>query len=967
MDANAISALLEQTLVSQSRLQAEQSLKQAEKSPGFLVTLLQLVSAENVNLNVRFAASLYFKNFIKRHWIPDADENMISEDDRTALKAQIIGLMVALPDKLSLQLSEAVAQMAVTDFPEHWQSLIPDLVSRLSESDYRVNNGILQTAHSLFKRYRHEFKSDQLFAEIKYVLDSFCLPYWHLMQNTDKLIDQNAGNSQALHVLMNSMILLCKIFLSLNSQDLPEFFEDHMAEFMALFKKYLAYQNPLLDTDDDEEVGPVEKVKASICEIIDLYTKKYEEEFKQMPEFVQIIWNVATLAGQQTKYDHLVSTSIQFLSSVAKHPRHSKMFTGNEALSSITEKVVLPNVYLRESDIELFEDNPIEYIRRDLEGSDADTRRRSAADLVRSLAEHFENELTSLIGEYFATFMQKYNQNKQQNWKDKDMAIYLLIAITAKAGTVNLGATKTNANINIGDIFSQNILPDLQTGADDPSVHPVLKVDALKFLNTFRHQLSKQQLISVLPLVIEHLKSSNYVVHTYAAVCVERMLFIKVGGDYMFTTDDVKPFVEPLLGNLFTLIEAGQSPEKVSENDYLIKSVMRVLFVAKSSLAPFAEVLLKRLVGILELISKNPSNPKFNHYVFESISSMIRIACAADITLLGRFEALLFPPIQAILQMDIPEFTPYVLQILALLMSLHKEATIPDAYTPLLPPLLQPPLWENHGNVPALVNLLEVYLMKDSSKIVANNQLPAFLGIFQKLIASRANEAFGFELLVSIYEQVQPQFLQQYNQQIFQLLLVRLQSNKTGKFALHFVKWSLQLFCNSRFNGVQLFCSVLDQIQPKLPQMLFQSIFLNELKLVMQPADVKIAIVGVGRCLCEAKFLHQAENASLCAKLIDEIVKLIVSPLAKKIADTNGVTDEEIYLQDVEESGYKSVFVKLNSVHLQQHQSDAKLQVADPEQYFLTQLKGIKEQVAGALQGTLQVTKNYLSTKGVSV
>jgi hypothetical protein len=59
-----------------------------------------------------------------------------------------------------------------------------------------------------------------------------------------------------------------------------------------------------------------------------------------------------------------------------------------------------------ESDEELFEDDPIEYIRRDLEGSDSDTRRRAATDFVRSLSEQFEGPLTSIFGEYLSHFLQ---------------------------------------------------------------------------------------------------------------------------------------------------------------------------------------------------------------------------------------------------------------------------------------------------------------------------------------------------------------------------------------------------------------------------------------------------------------------------------------------------------------------------------------------------------------------------------
>ena len=65
----------------------------------------------------------------------------------------------------------------------------------------------------------------------------------------------------------------------------------------------------------------------------------------------------------------MVSKAIGFLSSVVKPVRHKELFQSPEILSNICEKIILPNMTLRESDEELFEDDPIEYIRRDLEGS----------------------------------------------------------------------------------------------------------------------------------------------------------------------------------------------------------------------------------------------------------------------------------------------------------------------------------------------------------------------------------------------------------------------------------------------------------------------------------------------------------------------------------------------------------------------------------------------------------------------
>ncbi len=55
---------------------------------------------------------------------------------------------------------------------------------------------------------------------------------------------------------------------------------------------------------------------------------------------------------------------------------------------------------MRDEDEELFDINPTDYIRRDTEGSDSDTRRRAAADLVKSLTERFPEQVTQLCTTY---------------------------------------------------------------------------------------------------------------------------------------------------------------------------------------------------------------------------------------------------------------------------------------------------------------------------------------------------------------------------------------------------------------------------------------------------------------------------------------------------------------------------------------------------------------------------------------
>lgn len=63
--------------------------------------------------------------------------------------------------------------------------------------------------------------------------------------------------------------------------------------------------------------------------------------------------------------------------------------------------------YFLASDEELFEDNPEEYTRRDIEGSDVDTRRRAACDLVNTLSLHFEQRIMEIFGKYLQVNLDK--------------------------------------------------------------------------------------------------------------------------------------------------------------------------------------------------------------------------------------------------------------------------------------------------------------------------------------------------------------------------------------------------------------------------------------------------------------------------------------------------------------------------------------------------------------------------------
>ena len=431
----------------------------------------------------------------------------------------------------------------------------------------------------------------------------------------------------------------------MSCHDIPPIFDENLASISELLHKYLTYSNPLMDTDDESETSIVDTTKADICEVLELLTIKFDEDFsKYCQPFITSAWNLLSSIGPETKYDTIVSRALHFLTAVASTKDHSGLFNSEDVLNQIVEKVILPNVALRESDIEMFEDEPIEFIRKDLEGSDTDSRRRSATDFLRTLQEKFENLVTTAVFKY----INHYLEQGKSDWEAKDTAVYLFLSIAAKgAVTAAQGVKTVNPMVNILEFFEQHIASDLV----GQGVEPISKVDAIKFLYTFRSQLSKDQWKEALNPLIQNLNSDNYVVYTYAAIAVERVLFLTDdAGNVMFPRADIEPVAKDLLDHLFKLIEKETSPAKLQENEFLMRCVMRILIVIKDGATPMLENVLTHLILITNVMKQNPSNPRFYYYHFEAIGALVRYCSSTGAAL---FNQKLWDPFHQILVEDV--------------------------------------------------------------------------------------------------------------------------------------------------------------------------------------------------------------------------------------------------------------------------------------------------------------------------
>lgn len=352
---------------------------------------------------------------------------VISPDDRNTVKSHLVELMCTVPPKIQAQVSESISLIAAVDFPEKWQNLLPELVHKMNSPDLSVVNGCLNTANSIFKRFRHVQRSDELYAVLIYVLKHIEQPLLAMFVQTGQAIEAYKNDVQQLVPRFESLRLMCRIFLSLNFQDLPEFFEDHMKEWMDEFAKYLQYQNPLLvDESEETDPSPVDKLQAAIIENLKIYADKDEEPFIPfLPQFTSLVWNRLVSLTAYQKHDTLVTTSIKFLSSLVEKRMHNDLFKEEATLQQIVSAIVIPNLMVREVDEEKFEDDPQEFILTEIEGSDSESRRKCSRDLLRAMCRQFEAQTTTICTQHISEMLAEFSRDSNK-WQAKDTAVSAL-------------------------------------------------------------------------------------------------------------------------------------------------------------------------------------------------------------------------------------------------------------------------------------------------------------------------------------------------------------------------------------------------------------------------------------------------------------------------------------------------------------------------------------------------------------
>lgn len=970
-----VASLLTKTLATDRSIRkaAEDGLVKLETSSKLYgLATLYLTRRDDLGSEVHISAAIAFKNFIRRNWRYDPNDetsdqvDRIDAQQRELIKQHITKFMLESPAHIQRQLSEAITIIGQNDFPEKWPTLIVELETFLKTSlnqNFHSILGVLQTAHSIFRRYRYELQSNRLWSEIKLVIDHFAQPFTDRFKDLLVAAKSTINDQNKLMPIYQSILLCTKIYHSLITQDLPEFFEDRLAEWLPPFLELLNVQVKLPD-----EVTVIEDMKSEICEIASLFVQRYSdaENFKEYTQkFAQHIWNLLVTTNQDVQNDTLVSTAIRYLVTVAERPETRPLFQDTNVLNLLCQNVILPNLTLRDIDQELFEDDPEEYVKRDIEGSDIDTRRRAACDLVQALCKFQEIRLIEIFGRFIEDMLKKCEENKAANWKLKDLSIFLYSALAIKGSTRQHGTVSISQHVNVEKFFEEKIVDELLNETQHSGSN-VLKADALRYMTTFRNYISLDTLITRLPLIVKHITSSNVVVRTYASITLEKLLTIRDPKQPQTTAFKPEQF-EPFLGELVkTLFDALDMPGS-AENEHIMKAIMRLFSFSKSNLiVQFLPIVVPKITNKLGVVARNPSKPYFNHYLFETLALTIRAACSQENpSMRNDFEGVLFNILEVVLAQDVQEFTPYVLQLLNIILQAQAVGSISERFIKLFQELLSPALWEKPANIRPLSELMHTYIEKIGQIIISQNKLDPLLGIFQKLIASKATDHEALALLQTMIIHLPASELDARIREIFMLIFQRLTGSKTTKFVRHvLVCFSLYAF----LRGAEVLASAVNQLQDKIFGMVIEKLYLADVKKVTSPIERRICTCGIIKIIAHLPLIDNGAYNHLWAPLL--LVLMEIFELPQEI-----VADEDDHFVDIAESlDFQAQYSKLN--YASRKRDDPTREVGDLKSMLVASLANLSMKLPGFVpkalqenldQGVVTCLMNYCKAANVTI
>ena len=380
IDAQVISNLFQHTLEPspESRAQAENRLTELSTCPQFLPLLLQLIMSENVQISVRQAAVIYFKNMVCKHWRERESEikqgekaYTISAEDKAFVRENIVESIISASELIRVQLTVSINEILSCDFPENWPDICHKINGYITSENRGTWLGSLLVLYQIVKKY--EFKRKEEREPIESVMHIF-LP---ILQNrcTSLVKDESAESFLLITKVFKIFNALIQLYLPLRLIN-----QDNFPPWLGLFE--IVIEKPVpevslqLDEDDRAQLSWWKAKKWAVTVLYKMFERygcpgSVEKEYNGFADVYdkhhseKVTGIMLKILDQHRKKEYVAPRILQqclnYLSQGVYNARSWNVVKPH--FQEIFKEIIFPLMCHSEEDESMWLDDPQEYIR----------------------------------------------------------------------------------------------------------------------------------------------------------------------------------------------------------------------------------------------------------------------------------------------------------------------------------------------------------------------------------------------------------------------------------------------------------------------------------------------------------------------------------------------------------------------------------------------------------------------------
>eukprot|EP00002_Diphylleia_rotans_P039665 TRINITY_DN9255_c0_g1_i1.p1 TRINITY_DN9255_c0_g1~~TRINITY_DN9255_c0_g1_i1.p1 ORF type:complete len:823 (+),score=84.09 TRINITY_DN9255_c0_g1_i1:53-2521(+) len=750
------SFLLKQSLSldSASRKTAEDAIFQLVGRPGTYKLCHSIMMDATQDEQVRLSAAVLFKNLTKKsisqegHWIATLE-------DLEILKSNLFSSYLRCPKTIKNCIMSIFVMIGESGFLQKWFEIIPELCQRMQADNQPFKVAALEISNAIFKRYRLLPYSKAMEVETMHVFEHFQEALLCTTQSFFVSI-ANGNDPEMVWVGMNILRMCISIYHSFCCQ---RFINFHPPTYPYLIDMLLK----ILQTNPSPDMRVQEAQSKLILKVL----KCAGYLLENTPEGITNIHRPLSLAVYKILTDfpsfnnneQVVIGCVVILQVCSLSPDFP-FVESPQALQALFERVILQNIALTNSDLECFELNPHEYVRKDMEGWDVGTRRRASLELVKTLCSRIPQILVPLTLQQVVAMLQIYQQNPASQWRLKNVSIQLVTGLHCYAADHSDYSVVLNSFVR--DFLERHVLGEIQNPAENC---PIIKADCLKFLFDMRKQIPKEFVYVIMNYSVEMIRSDYDVIRIYSCILLEHLLTNK-SLKTRVASQDVAGLAPRFFDHIFHWICSTSD----QENIHPLKCLLRFINFLRFDLHDQILAAVGRLLPLMASICQNWSHSEYGHYLFEITASLVKYCNYQNSEVRDSVLQAMATLCTMSINSQSPEPSIYAIQLVSQLID-SQPGKIPPFLRSYIPQVINTNICLTQGRKIASLLVIRAILLKDPEYLASETISGSIVRVLSLCSQSKLTALHAMDLVSVIFERLSSELLESLAQPLIAFLM----------------------------------------------------------------------------------------------------------------------------------------------------------------------------------------------------